>query len=101
MYAPLAIAFGRQNLPRRDPAHERWVVPWTGAVRADRLRKNPSTTFLGGTMLILILLIVLIVFAVGGGRGYNGGTYRRHGFGLGGILLIVLLVLFLSGAIRL
>jgi hypothetical protein len=35
-------------------------------------------------MLLLILLIALIVMSVGGGAGYQGGTYRRHGIGCGG-----------------
>ena len=46
------------------------------------------------------LLIVLIVLAVGGGVGYNGGAYRSGGLGLGGLLLIILLILFLTGAIH-
>jgi hypothetical protein len=51
----------------------------------------------------LILLIILIVLLFGGGygttyRGWGGDGYRRYGrggFGLGTILLIVLIVLLL------
>jgi hypothetical protein len=39
------------------------------------------------------------VLAVGGGAGYRGGVYRGPGIGLGGILLIILLILLLTGAI--
>lgn len=49
-------------------------------------------------MLLLILLIVLIVLAFGGGLGY--ADYRTPGIGLGALLVIVLLVMLLTGAIR-
>lgn len=44
-----------------------------------------------------ILLIILILLVVGGGFGYSGGSYRNQGFGLGAILLVVLLVMLFSG----
>ena len=49
-------------------------------------------------MLLLILLIVLAVIAFGGGHTYNGGAYRRHGFGCGGLLLLAILLFWLLGA---
>lgn len=51
-------------------------------------------------MLLLIVLIALIVMAFGGGVGYRGGSYRNHGIGLGGVLLIVLVVLLVTGALH-
>ena len=51
-------------------------------------------------MLLLILLIVLILLAVGGGLGYGDGAYRSPGLGLAGVLLVILLVLWLTGALR-
>ena len=50
--------------------------------------------------MLLILLIVLIVLALFGGLGYGGGAYRTPGLSLAGLLLIVLLVLFLAGALN-
>lgn len=47
--------------------------------------------------MLTILLIVLIVLALSGGFGYGGGRYRSGGIGVGGILLIILLVLLLTG----
>ena len=49
-------------------------------------------------MLLIIVFVALIVVAFGGGIGYRGGSYRNHGMGLGGFLLIVLAVLILTGA---
>jgi hypothetical protein len=43
----------------------------------------------------LIILIVLIIAACGGG--FTGAYPHTTGFGLGGILLVVLLVLLLTG----
>jgi hypothetical protein len=52
-------------------------------------------------MLLIILLIVLIVLALGGGVGWYGdGAYRGPGLSIAGLLIIVLLVLFLTGALR-
>jgi hypothetical protein len=45
----------------------------------------------------MIALIVLIVLLCGGGHFYDGGVYRPWGFGLGGLLLLVLIVLAVSG----
>jgi hypothetical protein len=47
--------------------------------------------------MLLFLIVLILFFGVGGGV-YNGGAYRGYGFGFGGILLIVLLVLLLGGA---
>lgn len=44
---------------------------------------------------MLILLIVLILIFGLGGNFYNGGSYRGPGFGIGGILLVVLILLLL------
>jgi hypothetical protein len=49
---------------------------------------------------LLILLIVLIVLVLAGGFGYNGGAYRNGGIGLGGVLLIILVILLLTGALN-
>lgn len=53
-------------------------------------------------MLLLIILVVLILAGFGGGwyTGPTGGPvypYRTYGWGLGTILLIVLLILLLTG----
>jgi hypothetical protein len=47
--------------------------------------------------LVTILLIILIILAFGGGGFLGVGAYRGPGFGLGGILLIVLIVLLATG----
>lgn len=49
--------------------------------------------------LVTILLIILILAAFGGGGFLGGGAYRGPGFGLGGVLLIVLVVLLATGRI--
>ena len=46
--------------------------------------------------LVTIILILLILGAFGGGF-YGGPTYRNGGFGLGGILIVVLIVLLVTG----
>ena len=55
-------------------------------------------------LMLLILLVLILVFGFGGGL-YSGsdGTYpyRTHGFGIGGILLIILLVYLFMGHGRL
>lgn len=51
-------------------------------------------------MLLLILLIVLIFGFPTFGSYYGGGTYRSGAFGLGGILLLVLIVLLFTHAVR-
>ncbi len=48
-------------------------------------------------MLLLVLLVILVVGVPTGGFYYGDGAYRGYGLGLGGLLLIVLLFLFLSG----
>ena len=53
----------------------------------------------GPTMLTTILLILLILLLFGGGNFYGGGRFRGPGFGLGGILLIILIVLLATGRI--
>jgi hypothetical protein len=44
--------------------------------------------------MLLILIILILIFGFGGNF-YNGGAYRPYGFGLGGILLIVVVLLLL------
>jgi len=44
---------------------------------------------------MLFLLIVLILIFGLGGHFYDNGAYRGQGFSLGGILVVVLIVLFL------
>jgi len=51
----------------------------------------------GVETLMLILLIVLILLFGVGGNFYNGGAYRTGGFGLGGILIVILIILLLTG----
>jgi hypothetical protein len=46
---------------------------------------------------MLIILIVLILFCGFGGNFLNDGAYRGPGFGLGGILLVILIILLLTG----
>jgi hypothetical protein len=52
--------------------------------------------------LILILIILAVLFFGGGGFGYSRGynNYGHTGIGLGGVILIVLVVLFLTGNLR-
>jgi hypothetical protein len=50
--------------------------------------------------LLVILIILILVFGVGGNF-YGGGTYRNGGFGLAGLVLVVLLIMFFTGSIRL
>lgn len=45
---------------------------------------------------MLILLLILLVIFPFTGVYYNGGMYKDSGFGLGFILLVILLVLFLT-----
>ncbi len=45
---------------------------------------------------MLLLLIVLIFLFGFGGSYYNGGSYRNQGFGLGGVVLVILLFLLLT-----
>ncbi len=47
--------------------------------------------------LVTLLLIILIVLAFTGGGFLGNGAYRGPGFGLGGVLLIVLIVLLATG----
>ena len=48
-------------------------------------------------MSLIVLLIILIVLFGGGGNFLGGGAYRGYGFGLSGILIVVLIVLLLTG----
>lgn len=54
--------------------------------------------------MLLIILIILAVLFLGGGLGTRGhstyGSYSTPGIGLGGILLIILIILLLSGSLR-
>ncbi len=46
----------------------------------------------------LVLLVVVLLVLFGGGFGaYSGASWGGPGLGLGGLLLIILLVLFLTG----
>lgn len=51
---------------------------------------------------MLLLLIILLVLLVGGGGGYYGYSRWGYGGGLGilGTVLLIVLVLYLVGAIR-
>ena len=69
------------------------ILPWSCVL--PRLKnllygRSPSMS------LVTIILILLILGAFGGGF-YGGPTYRTGGFGLGGILIIVLIVLLVTG----
>ena len=47
--------------------------------------------------LTTILLIILILAVLGGGNFLGGGAYRGQSFGLGGILISILIVLLVTG----
>jgi hypothetical protein len=49
--------------------------------------------------LVTLLLVILILIAFGGGGFLGNGAYRGPGFGLGGVLVIVLIVLLVTGHI--
>jgi hypothetical protein len=69
-------------------------LPWHDSVKRER-----------GAPLLLIILIVLALLFLGGGFGMRGhssyGSYSTPGIGLGGILLIILVVLLLTGSLHL
>jgi Protein of unknown function (DUF3309) len=46
--------------------------------------------------LLLVLIVLILIFGLGGNF-YNGGAWRGPGFGLGGLVLVVLVVLLLMG----
>jgi hypothetical protein len=51
-------------------------------------------------VLLIVLIILAIIFLAGGfsTRGHSRyGTYSSPGIGLGGLLLIILIVLYLTG----
>ena len=55
-------------------------------------------------MLLIILIVLAIIFLAGGfsTRGHSTyGTYSTPGMGLGGLLLIIVLVLYLTGNLHL
>jgi hypothetical protein len=55
-------------------------------------------------MLLIILIVLAIVFLAGGfsTRGHSRyGSYSSPGIGLGGLLIIIVLVLFLTGNLHL
>ena len=59
-----------------------------------RLPSNLKSTqwqILAGPILILLILLLF-----GGGNFYGGGRFRGPGFGLGGLLLIILIVLLVT-----
>jgi hypothetical protein len=45
---------------------------------------------------LIILLVVLAFVFFGGGNYYGNGQYRSYGFGLGGILLFILVLVLLG-----
>jgi len=46
---------------------------------------------------MLLIIILLLIFVIPfGGNYYGNGTYRGAGFGLGGLLLLVLIFLLLT-----
>ena len=47
--------------------------------------------------MLTILLVLLIVMAFGGGSMLQGSPYGYGGWGIGGILLVVLIVMLLTG----
>lgn len=47
--------------------------------------------------LVTILLVILIILAFGGGGFLGDGAYRGPGFGLGGVLLVLLVVCLITG----
>lgn len=49
-------------------------------------------------MILIVLVLLLLAFPLGGNY-YGGGVYRPYGFGLGGIVLILLVVLLLTGGL--
>lgn len=48
-------------------------------------------------MLLTVLLVLLILALFGGGTFYDGGVYRNQGFGIGGVLVVILIVLLVMG----
>ena len=44
--------------------------------------------------MILLIIALILIFGLGG-HFYNDGAYRGPGFGIGGLLLIVLILLLL------
>lgn len=54
--------------------------------------------------MLLIILIVLAILFLGGGYGFRGhstyGSYSTPGIGLGGILLIIVIILLLTGSLH-
>jgi hypothetical protein len=53
--------------------------------------------------MLLIILIIVLVLSFGGGFYNQGGAYpyRGPGWGLGGLIILVLLVLLLTGNLHL
>jgi len=47
-------------------------------------------------MLLLIVILILVFGLPTFGSYYGGGSYRGAGFGLGGVVLLILLVLLLT-----
>ena len=54
-------------------------------------------------MLVIVLIILAVVF-LGGGFGMRGhstyGSYSTPGIGMGGILLVILVILLLTGSLH-
>ena len=48
----------------------------------------------------LILIVVLVLALVYGGNQYNGGVYRNAGYGLGGVLVLLLVLLVVTGQLH-
>ena len=52
-------------------------------------------------MITLLIVLILILLFGGGGLFFNNGSYRVPGLSIGGILIIILGVLFFTGNVRL
>jgi heme exporter protein D len=51
-------------------------------------------------MLLLIVILILLFGFPSFGHFYNDGAYRNYGFGLGGLVLLVLVILLVAGMLH-
>ena len=69
-----------------------------------RFHIGPRIEQKGVQVLLLIILIVLAIIFLAGGfstRGHSTyGTYSTPGMGLGGLLILIVLVLYLTGNLQ-
>jgi hypothetical protein len=81
-------------------APKRAATEWIPSACVSRPQTGRTSATLAGrrdVTLLIILLILILLF--GGGGYYYGGPdypYRRGGLSIGGILLVVLIVLFIT-----